>query len=151
VSFTRLLPPADLAGILALAARLAELAQRADIFALCGPLGSGKTTLARAFVQSLCGAATEVPSPSFTLLQSYDSPKGPLFHFDLFRLTGAEQTAELGLDDAFADGISLVEWPDRLGSLLPRRRLRLSLAAGPTPDSRTVTLDGDDVWRQRWQ
>jgi tRNA threonylcarbamoyladenosine biosynthesis protein TsaE len=134
-----------------LAARLAALARPGDIFALAGPLGSGKTTLARAFIRALTGPEEEVPSPTFTLVQSYDSAKGPLFHFDLYRLESPDQAEELGIDDAFADGISLVEWPERLGRLLPARHLRVALAAGPEEGGRIASISGGEAWAQRWQ
>jgi tRNA threonylcarbamoyladenosine biosynthesis protein TsaE len=135
----------------ALAARLAALARPGDIFALAGPLGSGKTTLARAFIRALTGPEEEVPSPTFTLVQSYDSDKGPLFHFDLYRLDSPDQAEELGIDDAFAEGISLVEWPERLGKRLPARHLQIALATGAREGARTVRISGGEKWAQRWQ
>ena len=121
---------ADERATLALGARLAGEAARGDVFALEGALGAGKTTLARGFIRALTDADEEVPSPTFTLVQTYDSAKGPLWHFDLYRLEDAEEAWELGIEDAFAEGISLVEWPERLGPLLPprRRAVRLELA-----------------------
>jgi tRNA threonylcarbamoyladenosine biosynthesis protein TsaE len=142
---------ADEAATETLGIRLAELARQGDIFALSGPLGSGKSHLARAFVRALTTPEEEVPSPTFTLVQTYDSAKGPLFHFDLYRLEAPDQAVELGIDDAFADGISLVEWPDRLGRSLPRRALRIELAAGPTPSERTASISGEDAWNRRWE
>ena len=134
-----------------LGARLAELARPGDIFALSGPLGAGKSHLARAFVRALTTPEEEVPSPTFTLVQVYASAKGPLYHFDLYRLEAADEAVELGIDDAFADGISLVEWPDRLGRLLPRRALQIELAAGPRSSERIASISGEDLWTRRWE
>lgn len=121
---------ADERATLALGARLAGAAVRGDIFALAGDLGAGKTTLARGFIRALTTPEEEVPSPTFTLVQTYDTPKGMVWHFDLYRLEDPEEAWELGIEEAFADGISLVEWPERLGALLPARRraVRLELA-----------------------
>lgn len=134
-----------------LAIHLAELAQRGDIFALDGPLGSGKSSLARFFIRHLTDPAEDVPSPTFTLVQSYLAAHATLYHFDLYRLEAPEQAEELGIDDAFADGICLIEWPDRLGRLLPRRHLLVTLAAGAAPEARIATISGDESWRQRWE
>jgi tRNA threonylcarbamoyladenosine biosynthesis protein TsaE len=117
----------DEAATLALGARLASSAQPGDVIALRGALGAGKTTLARGFVRALLGAATEVPSPTFTLVQTYETAKGLVWHFDLYRLEDPEEAWELGIEDAFADGISLIEWPERLGALLPPRRREIVL------------------------
>jgi len=133
-----------------LAAELAGIARRRDVFALSGPLGSGKTAFARAFIRALTAPDEEVPSPTFTLVQSYDSSKGLLHHFDLYRLEGQEQAVELGIDDAFAEGICLVEWPERLGRLLPSRSLRIDLAAGGSADERIASITGEESWVNRW-
>src|SRR5690242_11670525 len=118
---------ADERATLALGARLAGAAVRGDVFALAGDLGAGKTTLARGFIRALTTPEEEVPSPTFTLVQTYDTPKGMVWHFDLYRLEDPEEAWELGIEEAFADGISLVEWPERLGALLPARRRAVSL------------------------
>src|SRR5579871_3208575 len=102
-----------------LAAGVAPLARIGDVVALHGALGSGKTSFARAFVAARAGRVIEVPSPTFTLVQTYDLPNGPVWHFDLYRLERPDDAIELGIDEAFADAISLIEWPERLGALLP--------------------------------
>ena len=126
----------------ALAARLAARTRRGDAIPLEGPLGAGKSTFARAFLRAASAdPALEVPSPTFTLVQGYDLPIGPAFHFDLWRLDGAADLAELGWEEA-RDGIVLVEWPDRLGALRPADALTIALAPGADDDRRVATLTG---------
>ena len=135
----------------ALAARLARLAHRGDVLALRGELGSGKTSFARAFIRALGRGDEEVPSPTFTLVEVYDLGEGgpPVWHFDLFRLTKEDQVYELGFEEALAGGISLIEWPDRLGALLPRERLDLTLLAAGDPGRRTARLAPSAAWLSR--
>ncbi len=119
---------ADPAATERLAARLAALARPGDAILLEGPLGAGKSTLARAFLRAAAGdPALVVPSPSYTLLQTYATRLGPVHHFDLWRLAGPDGLAELGWHEAAGD-ISLVEWADRLGPLAPADALRITLA-----------------------
>ncbi|HEX7389927.1 MAG TPA: tRNA (adenosine(37)-N6)-threonylcarbamoyltransferase complex ATPase subunit type 1 TsaE [Acidiphilium sp.] len=126
----------------ALARDLAARAEAGDAILLAGPLGAGKSTLARAFIRARAGdPALDVPSPSFTLVQSYDLDP-PVAHFDLWRLGGADEVAELGFEAALA-GIVLVEWPERLGGLAPDGALRIALSWGEG-DHRTAVLDGPD-------
>jgi tRNA threonylcarbamoyladenosine biosynthesis protein TsaE len=113
---------------LRLGAALARQARRGDVIALSGPLGAGKTTLARGFIQHLTNANEEVVSPTFTLVQTYETGAGTIWHFDLYRLTSANDALELGFEDALAEGISLIEWPERLGGLLPKNRLDVRLS-----------------------
>jgi tRNA threonylcarbamoyladenosine biosynthesis protein TsaE len=115
------------------AADCARGAQSGDIFALHGNLGAGKSVFARAFIRTLCGADTDVPSPTFTLVQTYDGENGTLWHFDLYRLESAEEVYEIGWEEALSEGIVLVEWPERLGGLLPR----------PRTDIKFTVLDGE--------
>src|SRR5262245_36222391 len=138
----------DEAATAVLAGRLAGLTQPGDVIALQGELGAGKTSLARAFIRARGGDKT-VPSPTFTLVQTYDLPDGMVWHFDLYRLRAAEEAWELGIEDAFRDGISLIEWPERLGALLPRRRLLVALDFGGVPAARRATLSDDGDWAAR--
>jgi tRNA threonylcarbamoyladenosine biosynthesis protein TsaE len=138
---------ADAAATAALAGRLAPLARVGDVVALSGALGSGKTTFARAFIAARAGRALEVPSPTFTLVQTYELPDGPIWHFDLYRLERPDDAVELGIDEAFAQAISLIEWPERLGALLPAERLDVALAFEGA--GRRAVLDAADGWRKR--
>jgi tRNA threonylcarbamoyladenosine biosynthesis protein TsaE len=133
----------------ALASRVGALLRPGDMVALHGDLGAGKTAFARALIQSLGDPDDEVPSPTFTLVQTYETPKGAIWHFDLYRLSGPDEVIELGWDDVRADGIALVEWPDRLGTLLPSDRLDIAISFGPTPESRRAALTGFGGWAAR--
>jgi tRNA threonylcarbamoyladenosine biosynthesis protein TsaE len=131
-----------------LAARLAAVARGGDVIALLGPLGSGKTTFARGFIRAAAGGPAEVPSPTFTLVETYAVPGRPvIWHFDLYRLETAEEAYELGIEDAFVDGISLIEWADRIAGLLSGDRLEIALGPGVAPGARTATLEGGSRWR----
>ena len=139
----------DEAATARLAARLAAIARVGDIIALEGDLGAGKTAFARAFIRASGVADQEVPSPSFTLVQVYDAAEAEIWHFDLYRLAAADEAWELGIEEAFLSGISLIEWPDRLGPLLPQRRLTLTLEFGDWPEARRAVIEGDAEWRAR--
>ena len=140
---TEAAPLVSLAATEALAARLAARARPGDAILLEGPLGAGKTAFARAFLRAAAGnPRLEVPSPSFTLLQSYETKLGPVHHFDLWRLDGPAALPELGFEEALAD-IVLVEWPDRLGRFRPADALILRLV--PIDETtRALTLTGWD-------
>lgn len=139
----------DETATVALAARIAALAAPADVIALNGDLGSGKTSFARSFIRARGDRDEEVPSPTFTLVQVYDSGPTAIWHFDLYRLRYPEEAWELGIEDAFDTGISLIEWPERLGPLLPPRRLEIDLAFGDRPNARRATLDPGVGWQAR--
>ena len=133
----------DLAATQALAERLTRIVRPGDCICLQGPLGAGKTALARAFLREAAGdPMMEVPSPSFTLVQIYDTRVGPVFHYDLWRLDGSDALAELDWEDAL-DGIVLVEWPERLGPLRPADALTITLRLGEG-EAREATLAGWD-------
>ncbi len=137
----------------ALARSLAPRLGPGDVLALAGPIGAGKSTFARALVKALLAAEgrdEDVPSPTFTLVQSYETAAFEIWHCDLYRLTHADEVLELGLDAAFEDALCLVEWPDRLGGDLPATALCLDFAPDPQGEARTLTLtSGDDRWASR--
>lgn len=113
----------------ALGQKLAARARAGDVILLEGPIGAGKSCLARAFIRARLGREEDVPSPTFTLVQVYEADGVEIWHADLYRLTHPDEVWELGLDDAFRTAISLVEWPDRLGTHVPPGALRLRLDA----------------------
>lgn len=137
----------DLAATATLAEKLAPRLKRGDVIALHGGLGAGKTTFSRALISALLGQATEVPSPTYTLVQTYDGPAFPIFHFDLYRLNSPDEVDELGWEDT-QDGLALIEWPDRAGARLPTWRLDLTLEI--SGDIRIARLEprGED-WQTR--
>lgn len=124
-----------------LAQRLAPLAAPGDVIGLSGTLGSGKTAFARAFIRARLGRAMEeVPSPTFTLVQLYEHRAGTVWHFDLYRLGTPEDAYELGIEDALSSAIALIEWPEKLGAIMPVDWLRVHLAQGAGEESRLVTV-----------
>ena len=129
-------PLANLADTHRLAAQLAEHAQAGDVFALFGDLGAGKSEFARAFIRARLGSpGEEVPSPTFTLVQQYipepeDAPE--IWHFDLYRLSEPQEAIELDIEDAFERAITLIEWPERLGALLPANHIALRFSIEET-------------------
>ena len=125
------------------AAEIAGMLRPGDVVALKGDLGSGKTTFARALIRQLAGdARLEVPSPSFTLVQTYDLPAFPLAHVDLYRIGSPGELTELGLSEVFESGVTLVEWPERAEGRLPRPRIEVALALAPDlgPDRRRLKI-----------
>jgi tRNA threonylcarbamoyladenosine biosynthesis protein TsaE len=120
--------------------KLAGLARKGDVILLEGPIGSGKSSLARAFIRARLGETEDVPSPTFTLVQVYDDKGTEIWHADLYRLTHPDEVWELGLHDAFRTAICLVEWPDRLGKHLPSDALHLRLEV--KGDGRRAVITG---------
>jgi tRNA threonylcarbamoyladenosine biosynthesis protein TsaE len=125
-----------------LAARIAQASQCGDVYALIGPMGAGKSAFARGFIRALCGNDTEVPSPTYNLVQTYDSAKGEIWHFDLYRLKTPEEVLETGWDDAM-DGskIILIEWPEKAGSFMPQNAKKITLDPQDS-NTRHITVEG---------
>ena len=138
---------ADPDATLALGARLGARLMRGDVVCLTGGLGAGKTTLARGAIKAWTGEPQEAPSPTYTLVQTYEGARGQLWHVDLYRLKRAEEALELGLEDAFVDAACLIEWPERLEGMLPRDRLDIALE--PQGEGRRATLKGRGKWGAR--
>ena len=133
-----------------LARRLAAVAEPGCSILLSGPLGAGKTEFARAFVRAWVGdAEAEVPSPTFTLVQPYDGSRGPLLHCDLYRLAEPDELDELGVIEAISQAVTLIEWPDRMGSRLPADRLEIRLEPCRAEAARRATLDAHGPWQAR--
>lgn len=148
----------DLAATQALAVRIGPMLRAGDVVALYGGLGAGKTAFARALIQGLqapLGCVEEVPSPTFSLVQHYQIGGLGLWHFDLYRLSGPGETWELGLEEAFTEGVSLIEWPQCVESRLPDSRLEIYLEipedAGIEESRRQVRLVGYGDWAVRMQ
>ncbi len=132
----------------ALARRIGRTLARGDVLLLEGEIGAGKTHFARSLIQSLLETPEDIPSPTFTLVQTYDSPSCEIWHADLYRLTSPDEVIELGLTDAFEDAICLVEWPDRLAELLPETALTLSFEMTAETGQRTVVVSSGNA---RWE
>ena len=143
---------ADLKELGRLASFLALVLKPGDVVALNGELGAGKTTLARAVIIALLGdSAEEIPSPTFALMQTYEDGRLPLAHIDCYRMSSADELHEIGLDDALIYGAALIEWAERVETVLPGDRLEMKLEDGPSDDSRAITLTGHGEWRIRAQ
>lgn len=140
----------DAAASEALGARLAGLARPGDVIALSGPLGAGKTSIARGLLAAL-GLAEEAPSPSFAIVQPYAPPevRFPVLHVDLYRIDDPDEAEELGLDDARADSLLIVEWPERLPASAWADALWLTLTIEPD-GARGLTAQVPAAWRERW-
>ena len=142
--FTAARPLPDLAATEALGAQIAAGLAPGEAVALEGDLGAGKTTLARAILRAL-GVTGAVPSPTFTLVQHYETPRLRVSHYDLYRIEDPEELDELGLDDALNEGAALIEWPERAGGRLPVATLQVSLEAAG--EGRSAQLSGPARWQ----
>lgn len=140
----------DPAATHAFGGKLAAMVRVGDVIALAGPLGAGKTSLARGVLAGL-GLAGEAPSPSFAIVQPYDPPEVqlPVLHIDLYRIDDPREIDELGLDDARDDSLLLVEWPERMGATLWHDVLALTLMPEPS-GARRLTARVPDAWKARW-
>lgn len=139
------LPDAD--STARLGAAVAAALKPGEAVCLTGPLGAGKSTLARGLVRALTRPDEDVPSPTFTLVQFYSGLHFPLAHFDLYRLTRPEEAFEIGLDDALEDGAAVIEWPERLGGDLPADRLDIDILM--QGEGRVARLAAHGAWEGR--
>jgi tRNA threonylcarbamoyladenosine biosynthesis protein TsaE len=137
----------DAAATLALGQRLGARLTRGDVVCLSGNLGSGKTTLARGVIAAWTGVSEDAPSPTYTLVQTYEGARGELWHVDLYRLRRPEEAWELGLDEAFVRAACVIEWPERLAGDLPPDRLDIELT--PYGEGRRAALTAHGAWRTR--
>lgn len=140
------LPLPDEAATKALGARLGALLHAGDVVGLSGPLGAGKTTLARAAIGVLTGR-TEAPSPTFGLVETYETANFTLWHFDLYRLEKADEVWELGFEEALDGGAALIEWPERIADILPPETLVIRLSSARS--GRTALVRGGEEWSAR--
>lgn len=128
--------------------RLAGLLREGEALCLSGPLGAGKSTLARALVRALTTPNEEVPSPTFTLVQFYEGKGLPIAHFDLYRLGDPDEAYEIGLDEALDTGAAVIEWPERLADRRPPHRLDIDIALAEG-GGRTARLIPHGAWKDR--
>lgn len=139
----------DEAATARLGAALAGRLRTGEAVCLSGPLGAGKSTLARALVRALTTPDEEVPSPTFTLVQFYEGARLNIAHFDLYRLAHADEAYEIGLDEALDDGAAVIEWPERLAGRLPADRLDIEIELTDDAEGRRVTLTPHGAWEGR--
>jgi len=112
---------------------------KGDVICLYGALGTGKSVFSRALIRGLMGADIDVPSPTFTLVQTYDAALSSLWHFDLYRLEDASEAYEIGWEEAISDGIAIIEWPERITALLPQKRYDIFININDD-NSRTISV-----------
>lgn len=129
-----------------LARKIGIALQPGQSISLKGDLGTGKTEFVRALIRSLMGEAETVPSPTFTLVQTYETPKGTLWHCDFYRLESPEEAVELGLEEALANDMVVMEWPEKLGPRFFRGNLTLSFFLESNGQNRRVMLQGNGPW-----
>jgi tRNA threonylcarbamoyladenosine biosynthesis protein TsaE len=139
----------DEAATRALGRAIAAVLQHGEAICLYGPLGAGKSTLARALVRALTTPDEEVPSPTFTLVQFYEGARLNVAHFDLYRLSDPDEAYEIGLDEALEDGAAIIEWPERLEGRLPGDRLDVEIGMGPDAGRREARLVPHGAWEGR--
>lgn len=129
-----------------IAAVISSYLRPRDVLLLRGDLGTGKTTFARALIQQLVRAKITVPSPTFSLVQVYDIPKGTIYHYDLYRVEDPEELIELGIEEALVTGIVIIEWPDRLGQGMVHHPLRIDFFNGKESGDRLIKCSGGKRW-----
>lgn len=130
-----------------LAEKIAEKTNKGDVICLYGELGVGKTAFAKAFINHFFEKPQKVTSPTFNILQIYKSKKVKLSHYDLYRVKAQNEVIELGIDESFNEGITLIEWPEVIQDLLPKNRIEVKLSYSPNDkDNRIVSITGYGFW-----
>ena len=138
---------ADDAATRGFGARLSRYLKAGDTLCLTGDLGAGKTTFSRGLIRALCGDDTEVPSPTYTLLQTYEAAEFEIWHFDLYRIKSPAEIWELGMEDAIYDGLTLIEWPSMMGDLKPEGTLDIAINFDGSARKAVLTLT--PAWKAR--
>lgn len=147
---SQLLALPDEAATQALGRAVAAALRAGEAVCLYGPLGTGKSTLARALVRALTTPDEDVPSPTFTLVQFYEGARLNVAHFDLYRLSSPDEAYEIGLDEALDEGAAVIEWPERLEGRLPSDRLDIEIALSDSDSQgRRARLAGHGAWEGR--
>ena len=131
------------------ASKLANITNTGDVITFNGDLGVGKTTFIKSFINKLASEDVEVTSPTFNLLHLYKLEKFEIWHFDLYRIKNKEEIFELGIEDAFEYGISLIEWPEIIRNILPRDRLEIEISFGESEFSREIILKAYGTWKNK--
>lgn len=139
----------NLAELKTFALKLSQIVTVGDVITLKGNLGAGKSEFARAFIKSVLGEDTVVPSPTFTILEQYQTPKFLISHFDLYRLESQEELVEIGFDEALCSGICLIEWPERLQDYPLENHLDIEIEVDVQSQARKFILTGDVNWQKR--
>lgn len=132
-----------------IAKEIAKIAKIGDVIALHGDLGVGKSVFSREFIRALTTEDEEVPSPTFTLVQTYEADVGELYHFDMYRLETPDDCLELGIEEAFADGVCLIEWPSKMGTYLPWDCLNIEISNGECETARILEFSSQGPWMDR--
>lgn len=140
-------PCANIKETEALAAQVARVAKKGDAFLLFGTLGAGKSVFARAFIETLCNAG-EVPSPTFTLVQTYTTSNFEIYHFDLYRLKDSEEIWELNIQEALFGAVSLIEWPEKMGLYMPKNAVKISIS-NMSENARLIEIECSDEEKQK--
>lgn len=130
----------DLAAVRNIAQDLIRKLECGSVVALIGTLGSGKTTFAKMLIDAIIGKESNATSPTFNLVHNYESALGQIWHFDLYRLRNIEEAYQIGIEEAFINGISIIEWPELIENLLPKDTISLKFSFGSSENVRNIQL-----------
>ena len=140
---------ADINEMKSFANKIAKLIKPKDIICLRGNLGAGKTTFCQFLIKSILGKDIEVTSPTFNLLHVYDGKEFSIWHFDLYRLKSREEIYEIGIEEALIDGVTIIEWPEIIIDILPKKMLDLSISFLDTSSTRLININGSNQWIEK--